>query len=114
MTIMRLTLAGCSLGSDEKGALARRLIDAFAEVETALAADSLLAAEETALAVSVEEATAAARLAEDRYTAGVGDYLNILESQRQAFVAESALLVVRRQRLTHRVDLYAALGGDVP
>ena len=48
---------------------------------------------------------------EDRYLAGVGDYLSILESQRQAFLSESRLLTVRALRLQNRVDLHLALGG---
>ncbi|MEM7582033.1 MAG: efflux transporter outer membrane subunit [Acidobacteriota bacterium] len=88
------------------------VLRAFAEVETALAAERLLAAEEAAQATATEEAKAASRLAEDRYLAGVGDYLTILESQRQAFSNESRLLTVRNQRLSNRVDLHLALGGD--
>jgi outer membrane protein TolC len=88
-------------------------LDAFSEVEIALAAESFLAAEETALAGAAEEARAAARLAEDRYLAGVGDYLQLLESQRQSFATESRLLAVRARRLTNRVDLHLALGGDL-
>lgn len=87
---------------------------AFAEVERALAAESFLATEEAALVVNAEEAGAAARLAEDRYMAGVGDYLLLLDSQRQGVAAESRLLAVRRQHLTNRVDLHLALGGDLP
>jgi len=88
------------------------VLRAFAEVESALAAERLLAAEEAAQAVATEESTAAVRLAEDRYQAGVGDFLSILESQRQAFLSESRLLTLRALRLTNRVDLHLALGGD--
>ncbi len=91
---------------------AQGVLRAFAEVESALAAERLLAAEEAALAVATEESGAAVRLAEDRYHAGVGDYLTILESQRQAFLTESRLLTLRALRLSNRVDLHLALGGD--
>ncbi len=87
------------------------VLRAFAEVESALAAERLLAAEEAAQAVATEESTAAVRLAEDRYNAGVGDYLTILESQRQAFLTESRLLTLRALRLSNRADLHLALGG---
>jgi len=89
------------------------VLAAFSEVETALAAESFLAAEEAALAGAADEARAAARLAEDRYLAGVGDYLQLLESQRQSFATESRLLAVRARRLTNRVDLHLALGGGL-
>lgn len=91
---------------------AQGVLRAFAEVESALAAERLLAAEEAAQAVATEESAAAVALAEDRYTAGVGDYLTILESQRQAFLTESRLLTLRALRLSNRADLHLALGGD--
>ncbi len=90
---------------------AQNVLRAFAEVESALAAERLLAAEESAQAVATQESTAAVRLAEDRYNAGVGDYLTILESQRQAFLTESRLLTLRALRLSNRADLHLALGG---
>ncbi len=90
----------------------QRVLVAFAEVETALAAEGLLAAEEAALQTSVHESAVAVELAQERYLKGIGDYLTVLESQRQAFVAESRLLVVKAQRLTNRVDLVVALGGS--
>lgn len=89
-----------------------RALRAFAEVETALDAERFLAAEQAALTIALGEAEAAASLAENRYMAGIGDYLDILESRRQALSVESRLLAVHRQRLVHRVDLYVALGGD--
>lgn len=101
--------------SSRDAALARYaqgVLQAFAEVETALAAERLLAAEETAQAAATEESKAAVRLAEDRYLAGLGDYLTILESQRRAFLAESRLLSLRALLLSNRVDLHLALGGD--
>ncbi len=91
---------------------AQGVLRAFAEVESALAAERLLAAEEAALAVATGESKAAVRLAEDRYQAGVGDYLTILESQRQSFLTESRLLTLRALRLSNRADLHLALGGD--
>ncbi len=100
-------------GRDRALALyAQSVLRAFAEVESALAAERLLAAEEAAQAIAAEESNAAVGLAENRYAAGVGDYLIILESQRQTFLTESRLLTLRAQRLSQRVDLHLALGGD--
>ncbi len=91
---------------------AQGVLRAFAEVESALAAERLLTLEETAQAAAARESTAAAKLAEDRYLAGLGDYLSILESQRRAFASESRVLSIRALLLTNRVDLHLALGGD--
>lgn len=84
---------------------------AFAEVESALAAEAALASQEKALATSVDQAVAARDLAEERYGAGLVDYLVVLDAQRTALSARSQLLEVQRRRLEARVDLHLALGG---
>lgn len=84
---------------------------AFAEVETALAAEEHLAARVVHLTTSVEQALAAERLAGERYRTGLDTYITVLDSQRSAFQAQSELLAARRLRLENRVDLYLALGG---
>ncbi|MCP3964113.1 MAG: efflux transporter outer membrane subunit [bacterium] len=111
----RLRAAADLAESSREQALARYaqgVLRAFAEVESALAAEGLLAAEAAAQAAATEESKAAARLSGDRYVAGLGDYLPILESQRRAFLSESRLLTLRALLLTNRVDLHLALGGD--
>jgi len=87
------------------------LLGAFLEVENALAAESYLAQRETELTRAVEQARGARELAEQRYFAGLVDYVTVLESQRAQFAAESQWLGVRRQRLDARVNLHLALGG---
>ena len=110
---LRAAVDFAEAGRDRALALyAQGVLRAFAEVESALASERLLAAEEAAQKVATEESAAAVRLAEDRYHAGVGDYLTILESQRQAFLTESRLLTLRALRLNNRADLHIALGGD--
>ncbi len=106
-----------AVGDERLEAYAATVLRAFAEVETALAAESLLGDQEVALQRSADELGAAQRLALERYRNGVGDYLSVLESQSREFTARSALLAVRRERLTNRVDLYLALalgGGFQP
>jgi NodT family efflux transporter outer membrane factor (OMF) lipoprotein len=87
------------------------VLTAFAEVESALAAEQYLADREGHLAEAARQLVAAERLAQDRYRLGVGDYLAVLESQTRAFVAQSKLITLRRARLTNRIDLHLALGG---
>ena len=84
---------------------------AFAEVETALAAEAFLEERQRHLAASAQQARAAERLAEERYRAGLDTFIPVLESQRSAVQAESDLLAARRLHLENRVDLYLALGG---
>jgi len=87
------------------------VLEAYAEVESALAAEQTLAELERHLAQAAEQLVAARRLAEERYRSGVGIYLVVLESQSRALIAEGELLAVRRQRLDNRVELHLALGG---
>jgi multidrug efflux system outer membrane protein len=108
--------AGVSLAkARENEALARyalSVLNAYAEVEAALAAEEFLAQREKALQVAAEQAIAARKLAEDRYSQGLANLIEVLEAQRRAFDSQSQLLGVRRQRLDNRIDLYLALGGD--
>jgi NodT family efflux transporter outer membrane factor (OMF) lipoprotein len=84
---------------------------AFSEVENALASEELLTRREIDLAEATEQSTAAVRLAEQRYNAGLEDFVTLLEAQRRALESESQLLSVRRLRLDNRIDLHLALGG---
>jgi outer membrane protein TolC len=90
---------------------ARATLEAFAEVESALGAESRLAAQGAALETAAAEAAAAEELAFDRYGQGLESYLSVLEAQRQAVASESQLLARRRERLEARVALILALGG---
>ncbi len=87
-------------------------LQAFAEVETTLAAENYLTKQETALLASVTEALEAENLAMDDYTAGLADIVTVLESQRRVFDAKRSLIDLQNLRLQNRVDLYLALGGE--
>ena len=97
--------------AEELAIYANTALLAFSEVETALAADTLLADRQNFLEASVEQSRAAEDIADDRYRSGLGDYITVLESQRLALTAQGDLIGARRQRLENRVDLYLALGG---
>ena len=90
---------------------ANTALRAFAEVETALAAETFLETRARHLTASAEQARAAERLADERYRAGLDTFIPVLESQRSAVQAEGELIAARRLRLENRVDLYLALGG---
>lgn len=96
-----------------------RLLQSYREVESALAAEDVLARRDLALEEAVLQASAARTLAEQRYRAGLTDIITVLSAQRTAFSSESELLGIRRIRLDNRVDLHLALGGgfdmgDIP
>ena len=87
------------------------MLRAYAEVESALAAESLLAGQETALEAATKQSLGARDEAERRYRAGLAGIITVLASQRIALDSESQWLTVRRLRLDNRVDLHLALGG---
>ncbi len=88
-----------------------QLLGAYREVETALAAESLLARQEDFLDAATKQSLAARDLAETRYRRGLADIITVLSSQRTALDSESRLLTLRRLRLDNRVNLHLALGG---
>jgi outer membrane protein, multidrug efflux system len=87
-------------------------LKAFREVETTLAAESLLKEEETHLKKAAKAALTAADLSWKRYQRGLEGIFATLESRRRAFEAESRLLSLRRERLLNRIDLHLALGDE--
>ncbi|GJL62719.1 MAG: transporter [Nitrospirales bacterium] len=92
---------------------AQQTLQAFSEVEIALAVESVLAQREAALGTAVQASQDAVRVAENRYAQGVEQIIVVLESQRRAFDTESAWLTVRRQRIDNRLNLHLALGDGV-
>ena len=98
-------------GAEALASYANAALAAYAEVETALAAEEFLVERERHLAESTLQARAAERLAEERYRAGLETYITVLDSQRSAVSAQAELIAARRTRLENRVDLYLALGG---
>ena len=89
-------------------------LDAFREVESALAADVSLAKQEAFLEVEVEQGALAEAQATRDYSEGVEGttILDVLEAQRRANNAKASLIALRNQRLQNRIDLHLALGGD--
>ena len=87
------------------------LLRAYSEVESALAAEDILAEREKMLTAATQEAVAAQRLSEERYRLGLTDIITLLSAQRTAINSEAELIQLRRLRLDNRVDLHIALGG---
>ncbi len=105
---VRLNLAR---SEEAETVFANAVLNAFREVETALAAERFLEQQQQHLESAVRQGVAARTLAEERYRTGLADIITVLNSQRSALDAESNLLAVRRQRLDNRVNLHLALGG---
>ena len=90
---------------------AKAVLNAFAEVEGAfLTREEQLKRRDYVLNF-LEEARAAQRVAETRYSRGLVDYLSVLDAQRTRFQAESDLVNVDFAILNNRVTMHRALGG---
>jgi outer membrane protein, multidrug efflux system len=88
-------------------------LTAFREVEQALAAEQWLRAQEKALQAAVAQTEASRKLAVYSYSQGLIQILTLLDSYRSTFTAQSDYLIVQRQLLNNRINLYLALGGSV-
>lgn len=88
-------------------------LNAFREVEQALAAESWLRKQEQALREAVAQTEASRKLAVYSYRQGLIEILTLLDSYRSTLNAQSAHLSVQRQLLNNRLNVYLALGGSV-
>ena len=91
---------------------ARLALQALNEVETALDGETTLAMREELLQIAAADSRRAAGLTEESYRVGKSDLRDVMNRQLSANAAEVALLAVRRERLSRRVDLHLALGGE--
>jgi NodT family efflux transporter outer membrane factor (OMF) lipoprotein len=91
----------------------RLALEAFREVESALAAEGSLRRQEQILGEEVAQAALGERQAERDYAEGVNpNILSVLEAQRRANNAKAAKIRLGNQRLLNRINLHLALGGD--
>ena len=86
-------------------------LTALREVEDALVAYQREQARRASLQASVEANELAVKLAEERYLRGLTAFLNVLETQRALYLAQSSLIASNARISTSLVALYKALGG---
>ena len=91
---------------------AQTALEAYEEAENAIDAETFLAASESALKLAYEEAAAAEDLTERRYSSGTATIFDLLNAQTRRISSESAYIQAQRQRVSNRVALYLAIGGD--
>lgn len=84
---------------------------AFGEVNDALSDYQRYSEERAALGTAVGAHRERLRLSELRYKGGVASYFEVLDSSRQLFGSELALVQSLRGQYAAVVDLYRALGG---
>lgn len=91
---------------------AQTVLSAYEEAENAIAAETLLAVREDALKLAYEESAAAEELTERRYSSGAATIFNLLDAQTRRISSESQYIQAKQQRVSNRVQLYLAIGGD--
>ncbi|HEV2271982.1 MAG TPA: efflux transporter outer membrane subunit [Steroidobacteraceae bacterium] len=87
------------------------VLNAYADVESALGQVQNFAREEQHLRREVAAAREAFQISQLQYRQGVADLLNVLQAQQTLFGARDALAQARLARLQATVHLYVALGG---
>lgn len=92
--------------------LQKTVLQAFGEVETALASEALLAERVFALEDATSLASEADREARADYREGRGDALTVFTAQNRLVQNRRQLAIARLARLENRVNLHLALGGD--
>jgi multidrug efflux system outer membrane protein len=86
---------------------------AFREVSDALVARGLLDEQVVAQQAVVTAQTVRLKLAQQRFDNGIASALDVVDAQRELFIAQQALVQTRLLRLTNAVDLYRSLGGGL-
>jgi NodT family efflux transporter outer membrane factor (OMF) lipoprotein len=89
----------------------RIIIQAFADVDSALVATRQLAIRERLQNEVVDSSRRAFQIAEQRLNEGTVDIISVLNTQQTLFQAQDTLAQVRLARLQATVGLFQALGG---
>ena len=89
----------------------RAIQQAFREVADSLASREKLVQQLQALQDNERTQAERLRLAQLRYDAGVSNYLEVLDAQRELFTTQQNVVAVRSAQLSNAVELYRALGG---
>ena len=93
------------------GTYEQTVLTAFQDVENALVAYANEQTRYQALSDSVVANRRALEIANELYTTGNGDFLNVLDSERSFFSAQDQLVDSQRTVTENLVTLYKALGG---
>lgn len=88
------------------------VLDALREVEDALLREETARRSYDQIRIRVAEATAAERLARERYQRGVERLIVVLESERRRRIAQDEQILAQDTMWNARINLFLALGGS--
>ena len=97
--------------SEQVAAYGQALLSAMVEVSNALAQAQQQQKHIARIQEQLEVAQMTLEQAQARYGNGMSDFLTVLTALRSQQQVEMSLLAARRQLLSHRVQLFRALGG---
>lgn len=89
----------------------KTVLNAWKEVRTNLQAQQFLQRRRQYNADEVEALTQAVEAANQLFTAGRANYLDVITAQRSVLEAELDLVATDHEKMLSRIDLYRALGG---
>ncbi|MCB1970576.1 MAG: TolC family protein [Geminicoccaceae bacterium] len=87
-------------------------LNAFGEVETALANEGVLRTQEEQLKITVQQLSEAENITMARYREGQVNYLDVNQVRQERISAEKQHLGLQVERLKQRVQLHLVLGGS--
>ncbi|NUQ53307.1 MAG: TolC family protein, partial [Phycisphaerales bacterium] len=87
------------------------VLASYEESENAMVGFLRQQSRRASLAASVDANRRALALAEQLYSSGLADFLNVLDAQRSLFVAEEALTLSEQAVVSNLISIYKALGG---
>ncbi|MCC6970523.1 MAG: efflux transporter outer membrane subunit [Phycisphaerales bacterium] len=87
------------------------VLASYEESENAMVGFLRQQSRRASLAASVDANRRALALAEQLYSSGLADFLNVLDAQRSLFVAEEALTQSEQAVVSNLISIYKSLGG---
>ena len=91
---------------------ANTILNAFGEVENALAGEKYLTIQYKTTKSAAQLAKSAYEISLEQYQRGLVEYVTVLTSQRQYFSADSRQISLYNDLIQNRINLHLALGGD--
>lgn len=104
-----------SADANQRAAMAaygKAVLNAFREVENAIASEPRMERREALLEQVYERNAEALELARVQYNVGRVDLLSVLQMQARTDAARLSLISIRAERLFNRVNLHQSLGGS--